>query len=197
MALDDATFGNNMNAAIAVIHNGTAGRDALGSAIKTYAAGANLTIPGAGLTAPAGAVGGSVSPALTFTGATLDGGLATLFGSNHTRNQARDLLVSAIQAYAATAIASVPAAGFTTGAGPLVGMGATGTPTFADAALASAIAAVYAQDNSAAFASSALTAAIKTYFKSGRLPVPASGFTGPIPAGGFAPAGGTATGAVT
>jgi hypothetical protein len=196
MALNDAQLASDLVAALGSIHAGAAGRDAFGAAIKDYAAGATLTVPATGLTPPVPPASGQATASVTFTGSVLDGALASLFGSNHSRAEARDAFVSAIQAYAATASATVASTGLASGAGPfLPGTSAAGPPTFNGSALTAAINSLYAQDNDTNFAASLLAAAISAYFKSGTMPV-VSTYTAPTALGPPGPVVGTATGTI-
>lgn len=195
MALNDAQLASDLVAAMGSIHAGTAGRDAFGQAIKTYAARAVLTVPGTGLTAPMGPVTGQASATASFTGSALDSALASLFGANHSRSEAAAGFTSAIQAYAATAVATVASNGLLSPGGPLVGASVAGAPSFNGGALTSAITSLYAQDNDTNFAASLLAAAIANYFKSGTMPV-VSTYTAPTALGPPGPVVGTATGTI-
>jgi hypothetical protein len=198
MALDDGGLTAGIASALATVHtSSTDTKAALASAITTYAAGAQLSTPGTGLAAPSGPVTGSATGTVTFTASALTSGLDTLFSSGNTRPGAASKLAAAISAYGATASASVPAAGLGSTAGPLVGTSTSSTATFGDSALASSLASLWAQDNSAAFAAAGMSAAIATYFKSGRLSVPSS-YTAPMPTPPppTGPVTGTATGSI-
>ena len=197
MPLNDAGLSADMDAALVNIHSRPDAQSAFAGAITGYAAGAQLQVPGDGLVAPTGPVTGVSIAAVTFVEAALTAGLSALWGADHSRAEARDLMTAAIQAYAATATATVASAGLTSPAGPLIGAAATLPATFDDGGLADAMAAIWAQDNSAEFAAAALAAAVRNYFKSGRLPVPGTpGFTAPAPPSPAGPVSGQATGAI-
>lgn len=197
MALNDAGLTSDLAAAVGSVHTGAGGKAAFQAAIANYAATATLSLPGGGLVAPSGTVTGAATGTVTFTLSALSSGLDALFGSNNSRSGAASALASAISAYAATASATVPALGLSSAAGPLVGSSSSTTATFADGALASALASIWAQDNSAAFATAALSAAIASFFKSGRLTVP-SNYTAPMPTPPppLGPVGGSGTGSI-
>jgi hypothetical protein len=181
MALNDGGLTSDLATALASIHTNAAGaKAAFATALTNYAATASLSLPGTGYAAPSGPVAGTATGAIAFTASALTSALDSLFASNNSRSAAASGLASAISAYAATAVATVPAAGLTSTAGPLVGSSTSTTATFDTGGLASSIASVFAQDNSAAFATSGLAAAISTFLKSGRLAVPSS-YTAPMP----------------
>jgi hypothetical protein len=198
VALNDSALTSALAAAIETVHSSPSDASAgIGNAIKNYAAGANLTVPGATYTSPSGPATGSATATPSFTGSALDSGLATAFGSNHTRAQAANLLAQAVAAYVATGTATVPASGLVSPAGPVTGSATASPPTFDTGTLTSSIAQLFAQDNSAAFFAAGFASAIATCFKSGTFPVPALGYTAPIPAGSIGPVTGAATATVS